>query len=265
MHAKQQMELTGWLAVSAETALGAFLSRDSVILEPYWTSSKIRLQRWNYALKTFEPVELNSASGYNPWPALETLIEEIVISEGATRLGAALICAFDEMHRQSEFTPLANSLYLSHMETRNRVVRIMLRSRAANEGMFDRFNRLRRTLEVWTDLLLSRFPIPGVAQRLAFDPHRERDYARDAKAGAVSDQLWLNDWRVALDRSWPEGTVNWVANPELNRRIMEGLFSCLRPDAFAAESLPLWVRDFWTHRAPEKVEYWLDRLDRLEA
>ncbi|HMP80563.1 MAG TPA: hypothetical protein PKD54_14005, partial [Pirellulaceae bacterium] len=155
MHARHQAEFAAWLAAHSFTVSQHLKSLQGLEIENYWLFSKLRLERWQAALKLFEKDLASSTPSHNPWPALETVVEEILLSEVLTRIWSAILLSADRQRQRDDLSGLVYSVFLRHLETKLRAFRMTLSAQATHTAAFDRINQLRRCTEKWTDLLLS--------------------------------------------------------------------------------------------------------------
>ena len=86
MHASQLAEIGSWVAIHSSNLIYGQQDQPMLVASNYWTSSKIRLQRWVTALKMFEQDIQHPQHGHDPWPALEIVVHEILVSELLTRV-----------------------------------------------------------------------------------------------------------------------------------------------------------------------------------
>ncbi|MBX3417646.1 MAG: hypothetical protein KF851_08595 [Pirellulaceae bacterium] len=266
MHARHQLEVAGWIAAHADTIVASMDCPDEVLFESFWLNTKTRTLRWHTALKTFELDLANPQPNYQPWPALEIILEEIIVSESLTRIWAAMAVALDERFHTDHFSPLGRSIFIGHMETRNRVMRMLLRFRSLNEVAFDRFNQIRRSVEKWTDLFLGLFPWPEIATQFAFDPKRLEEHHREnqnSEPALMADRIRL--WLASAEKAFSICCGKWSANPELNRRIVEGIFASIDLESFDDEPLPAIIRTLQRERAHADAQALLDQLTVLDA
>jgi hypothetical protein len=144
MHASQLAEIGSWIATHCGNFAYGQKTQSLSVSNEYWAASKCRLQRWITALKMFEHDVEHPSDDHDPWPALELVVQEILLSEFLTRIWAAAVHFHDHYQGSEELCGLANSVYVSHIEARNRAVRLLLAGQGMNEEVFDRANLLRR-------------------------------------------------------------------------------------------------------------------------
>lgn len=266
MHARQQTEIAAWLAVHSANLLAAARNHDGLLAEYYWTNSKSRAGRWNTALKIFADDFSRTESEHNPWPAFEIIAEEIFLSEMLTRVWSAYLVSFDVQAEKEEFSGLAYSVFITHVEAKNRVFRLLLSAQGKNEPAFERLNQLRRLVEKWTDLFLAWLPNPSVAQKFAFDKKRLADFAQER--GYYNDEQAAHQQQVLITsmmRGFSAPAGKWAANPELNRRILDGIVACLDQNALNQIELPAPLARFWMEKAHTDTQLLVERLNQLDA
>lgn len=265
MHARHQAESAAWIALNAPAVLRSSGRLEGLLAASYWSNAKARQVRWNAALKMFDEDIRNPDRSHNPWPAIETVLDEIIVSEMLTRVWSAVLVSVDEASGQGEMAGLAHSVFIGHMEARNRALRLLIGGRHLNERLFDRANQLRRNIEKWTDLFLAAIPNPQVARRFAFDRARFDDFR--GEQGLYPEQE-LSTRQQVLIRSMASMleslTGQWIANPELNRRIVDGILACLDREMFAPEGMPKFLQALWMERSHSDAALLLGQLESLE-
>jgi len=239
MHATQLAEIGGWLAINSNDFIHNHPTTNMKSAMRYWAASKCRLQRWQAALKVFEDDFANPCEMHNPWHALETVVQEILISEILTRVWTAVLVEHDRVLEHHEMQSIGHSVFIGHLEARNRALRLILNHRDSNAEAFDRLDEMRRRMERWTDLLLSRTSDLETGLKFGFDENRIRDFAQDRPVDGSEQQIHAQKLFLAsLSSSLKRGVTKWSANPDLNREIGAGVLSCLPGDRFDTVGLP---------------------------
>jgi|GEM_PF-499030 len=265
MHASQLAEIGSW--ISAHCGGLAYGQKTQALdaSNEYWTASKCRLQRWVTALKMFEKDIARPSEDHDPWPALEVIVQEILLSEFLTRIWAASVHFHDACQGTDELQGLANSTFVSHIEARNRAVRLLLAGQGSNEAVFDRFNSLRRKMERWTDLFLSQIPNLDVARKFAFDQNRVADFFSEKPD--QQDQAALRRQQILMASFHAEVSSigQFAANPVLNRKIAAGVLACFPSDRFDSTGLPKSARMLWLEKAQDDTQALVNELFDFEA
>ncbi len=271
MHASQLAEMGSWVALHSGNLIFGSQVQPMLVATKYWTASKLRLHRWNTALKMFEedmqrakdqPAE--SANDHDFWPALQAVAQEILVSEILTRVWSATMLSHDRHHQTDELTGLAHSVYLSHLEAKNRVLRLILSGRALHEPMFDRINMLRRRMERWTDLFLGQLPMGETAAMFSFDRNRVKDFYTEQRS--TLGEAYETRQRV-LNASFAADLLRDIvptsANPDLNREIASGVLACYPADRFDSLGLPKSTRMIWLEKAHTDAQVLIDQLVQM--
>jgi len=203
----------------------------------YWVAARQRFELWNQGLGRLTELE----SSGRPlaieawWQEHLPMIEEILVSETLTRVMAAVGAALDEEVDDREVQPVTQSIFLAHLECRNRVLRVLLFSRGRSVDDALRLNRLRRCVERWCDFLLA--PLvrtrPEMVQ-FAVDARRARAFAQESSADATdpcgSNVNWLT--AATLEMSLAAQCDRRVSLPQANRQLGEAVLACMRPELF---------------------------------
>lgn len=265
MHARLQAEFAAWIAAHSADVAPHFKQLDGLEIEAYWVHSKSRLQRWQAALKLFESDLIAQPVRHNPWPALETVVEEIILSEVLTRVWSALLLVIDRHRGRDDFSGLVYSVFLRHLEAKNRALRMMLSARELNPQAFERLNRLRRSVERWTDLLLASLAPTEVAAKFACDRQRHADFARERSAERPHDQrrraaVLQPSFQAALQAQ----SRRWGANPQLNRQIVESVLMAFDRNLVECVALPSAVVQLWLEKSTHDTAALVAALDRID-
>jgi hypothetical protein len=266
MHASQLAEIGSWVAIQSSNLIYGQQDQPMLAATNYWTSSKIRLQRWVTALKMFEQDVQHPQLGHDPWPALEIVVHEILVSELLTRVWSAAVLTHDWYHQSDELHGLAYAVHVSHVEAKNRAMRILLAGQSLNEAAFDRMNGVRRRIERWTDLFLGQLPRGEQACVFGFDRNRVRDFNNEHRQSLgpefATRQKILS---VSLMADLANDHVSYSANPELNREIACGILACFPSDRFDSNGLPKSANAVWLEKSQHDTQLLIDHLMNFET
>jgi len=248
MHARELIELAAIVSAHGPALIqsGERIAADSI--EQYWTTSKVRLDRWAWRLKSFaQQANTDAQRRRVQWPATRSVLEEILTGEVLTRVWTAVLCAHDRQRGTDEVEPVARSVMIGHMEARHRVLTLMVRGPGIDAEAAVKLNRLRRRAERWTDLLVGHLMGIHDVSEFAADPQRAKDFAQDLKDRSHfqgGQQVWplmLASLRAAFQRGLgPESP-----NADLNARIVASVLSCFPTEMFDSTGL---MRSLWLMR-----------------
>jgi hypothetical protein len=266
MHSSRLAELASWVAVNSGSLVYGSQDQPILVASSYWMTSKRRIQHWITALKMFEKDVHEHDENHDPWAALEIVIQEIFQSEILTRVWSATVLCHDWYRRSDELSGLAHSVHLSHLEVKNRALRIMLACDDIDELAIERLNALRRRTERWTDVFLGQLPFGNIAAQFAFDKKRVTDFQAE-KSESVEDQNQTR--RKVLQASFATDLIrnqsSYSANPELNQQIAGGVLACFPSDRFDSIGLPKSIKMAWLEKSHHDTQMLVDRLISFEA
>jgi hypothetical protein len=239
MHVRQLAQMAGWLAASDGGMQEPSRTGEGDCGMRYWSASKCRLQRWQTALKVFEKDFTEPDEMHDPWFAAEVVIQEILVSDLLTRVWTAMLVQSEGAPGHQERQSVGYSVFIGHLELRNRAMRLVLHNRASGQGAYDRINSLRLLLERWTDLLLSRIDNTEIAAQFGFDRHRVGDFAGDRHLEDSRRRRQMGTMlQASLAAALQDRLSACSANPDLNREIAAGILECCPMSLFETTGLP---------------------------
>lgn len=243
----------------------AILYRRSAIppeaMTQYWSASRNRFELWHQTIARYRKVEqTGDFTALRRWWQDHTIvIEEILVTEMLTRVIAAMAAGIDEAQQADEIAPVTHAVFVTHLEARNRIQRLMLFGRGNSVRETVRLNRLRQGVERWTDAMIGRLSSSSPNTiRYSFDPKRAADYAEESR-GCVSrvmretSSLLMN---AAMHDTLRQRTSDTSALPEANRAVAKSVMLMLRPDLFDSVGS---LKSLWLHR----LEFGAERTDRV--
>lgn len=238
MHARELIELAALVSVHGPDLVqsGERISAEGI--EQYWTTSKVRLDRWGRSLKEFAGL---SHPHKRQQGLIRGVLEEILTGEVLTRVWTAVLCAYDRQHGTDDAEPVARSVLIDHCEVRHRVLTLLVHGHGLDTGDAARLNRLRRRAERWSDLLIGNLAgMHGVGE-FAISPERANEFSKDLRdnGGEFAWSLTLASLRAAFQRGL--GLVS--PNEDLNARIAASILACFPAELFDSTGLfhSLWL------------------------
>lgn len=216
----------------------------------YWTSSRTRFELWHRALARYQRAETagNWIEMRQWWRDHTGVLEEIFVSELLTRVVAALAAGLDHERGEDELSPITHAIYLSHLETSNRVQRMMLFGRGGSVQTAVRLNRLRKGVQRWTDALLGQL-WSSVPEEIcyAIDPNRARSCASDARGEIGSETQETANWLLAaaMHDTLSRRCHSTASLPQANRSVGDSVMLMMRPELFDSVGT---LKSMWLHR-----------------
>lgn len=249
MHVRELVETSCWIADHA-TSFVAFSGPIAMEqIETYWAASRCRLDRWSTSLKALSTAKASSTPLLlqRKKPARLPLIEEILVSEVLTRVWTAVAAAHDQHRMRSELAPVCRSIFIGHLEARNRALQLLVNHNYTALEEAVTLNRLRRRCERWTDLLLSRIAGLVDVKDLAFDQERVSDFQRELGVGSTAANSSFA-WQLVLSSiraSFASGLTVESPSFDLNKKIAASILSCLSTELFDSTGQ---LKSTWVHR-----------------
>ena len=233
MHARDLVQLA--VLVSEHGAL--LVEHDERIalddLESYWTQSRARLNRWGQDLKVLSEGSWRGTSIDRP--DARALVEEILAAEVLTRVWTAVMFAYDRRHGFDDALPIAHGIYVGHLESRNRCLKLLVARHDLSTEEAAQLDRTRRAAERWSDLLVAPLTELDDVARFASDPARATRLARQL-SGEVHDAS-----RRALEVAFAHAAAVFLKsespNADLNAQVASAVLACFSADAFDTTGL----------------------------
>jgi hypothetical protein len=248
MHVSELVELAAIVSARGPGLIHSGQSIPTPSVEQYWTTSKVRLDRWAWRLKRFvEESQAGKRRPRDPWPEVRGVLEEILAGEVLTRVWTALLCAYDRHRGGDEVEPAARSVLIGHMEARHRALTLLVRGPGVDAESAVKLNRLRRRAERWTDLLLGHLVRLHEVSEFAFDPRRAGQFADDFRQRGLLQQdrqVWPLTL-AALRAAFRQGLSPRSPSADLNARIAGSILSCFASESFDSTGL---LRSLWLMR-----------------
>lgn len=242
MHCVQLARIAALIAAQGPSLI---LMRQAIPSEAtvrYWAAARQRFDLWNQGLGRFGDLENagRTLAIRAWWREHLAMIEEILVSEILTRVMAAIGAGLDADPTEGDIEPITQSVFRTHLEARNRVLRLLLFGRGGSVDEALRLNRLRRCAERWTDFLLGPMGKQHPeALRFAHDCGRAKAFGDDAADLQCSrDAAAVNALTMAtLDISLSSLSERRPALPQANRQLGQAVLACVRPELFDSHGL----------------------------
>lgn len=247
MFAGQQIELAGLIATHGPGLIAADHPPSPAAIDQYWIDSRERLDRWSSTLKAHQtnlrrPSVIHTSG---TWRTAIATIEEIIVSDVLTRVWTAVLTACD-MHRETAVAePVVRSIFIGHMELRNRALSALVKLPGIEPKEAVRINRLRRRCEGWLDMLLAYLHAHGDVGQFACNPDRLEQHAEDLASERSSPgghQVWPL-MLASLRAAFPRDLGTQSGNSSLNTRIASSILACYPSEVFDSTGLmkSLWL------------------------
>jgi len=235
MHVKELVEFGALIATHGPLLIGQEPLLAERHIQQYWLASRCRQDRWGRALRQFRD-ELALGCAQPAWVTIQPTMEEILVSELFTRVWTALCIVSDQHFRQTHLEPVARSVLFGHMEARNRVLTLLVKTQNAAGLEGARMNRLRSRVERWTDLLLAQLIDHHDVSEMAFQPQRAGEFNADRRheQASLPPQRARELTLAALHAAFARNLSVDSPNADLNRQIASAVLASFPPGVFDA-------------------------------
>jgi hypothetical protein len=208
-------------------------------LQNFWKHSRHRLHGWTFRLRSemgkfdsLEPELQESA-----WGRTEPILEQIFVSDLLTRVWAAVLTASDRRRQVPFAEPIARNVLVGHLEARHLALGMMVNCPQGQLRRVQRIDRLRRSMERWTDLLLGHLVCRYDVGEFAFEVQRAVDFGNDQIEGGLLQpgtpawRLLIAGLTLAIPKTHPTGPIR----SREHDRVVQSIIGAFPADAFAAD------------------------------
>ncbi|NLF69896.1 MAG: hypothetical protein GX575_12695 [Candidatus Anammoximicrobium sp.] len=261
MHAYELIELSALIAVNGQSFVRSPSRLPEASVSQYWSVSRARFDRWARTLMT-DLDRLRSCCQKAPSACCHArpVLEEIFTGELLTRIWTAVACQHDRQWGTSYVSPIVRSVFLGHLEARNRALNFMFHAQDHDLDAVLAINRVRNRSERWTDMLLAYLtPLCDVA-KVAFERKRVVDFAEDVR-DLFRQPNAAQSWQLlqgALHNSFGDCLAENGPNSDLNAQLASSILAGFRLETFDAtgELGSLWMQriEYTTATAESLIE-----------
>jgi len=244
MHACELVEFAGLLATNGPLIIRHSERLSNSGLEQYWTASKCRQESWSRTLNRFsrQVQYANSNEVAAAWQEIRPLLDEILTTEILTRVWTAVCCGFEQRRGLDEASPVVRNVLAGHLESRHRVLNLMVYGHGLRVEEAVELNRMRRRNERWTDVLLGQLAETTKVSEFACSANRVHEFAADMRNAHRPETAWsllLTSLRTSYRRTQGDA----AHSDEFNHRIVAGILACLPSELFDTTGMlkSLWV------------------------
>ena len=147
--------------------------RRSAALE-LWLIARYRQENWLHDLAQHRDAisRPGTSRRVQLWAEIMPVIQEVLLSEPLSRVVAYVASVWESRSIDHELAPLALSTLAAHVEARNRCLHLIVFGQGLAVENAVKVNRLRRSLENYTDQLLACLPTVANPGHFAFEPRQ---------------------------------------------------------------------------------------------
>lgn len=231
MIVRQLAELAGTLSVHALQIVESPFPDSAESLERLRDSSNKRTEAWSMRMQDLETAANCWPGLYRAGDAKSPLIEEILVSEMLARVVGAILIGQAEHSGETRIRRTASELFLDAQKARRMVLGKMLEMADDRNPSVQKLDRLRRSAERWTDILLG--PLAGRfrVRHLIFEPRRSEEFGQAILphlATGTAGKMIAAGIRVGF----PETILGVPAHAGLHRDMAAAVLAWLPSDLF---------------------------------
>ncbi len=230
MNIAQTTELAALIATHSKHVIESPQPLPEEALRNYWHYSRKQLVHWMNGLNRLDTQRIlekeSEAELLQRDIAVQSIIEEIFVTEILTRVWTAVLSATDQRRSVQYAEPVARGVLLSHLQARRRAL-ISLVDGHLSPMRVGSLNKLRRRCERWTDFLLGQLAPQYEIDDFAFDSQRAYDLGQNSSS-ITAQPLLLAGMRIGFS------TFDFVNRPasQIQQKIISSVLASFPIDAF---------------------------------
>ncbi len=250
MHAAYLASLASTLTGYASALLAISVPVRPHALEQYWLTCRFRHEHWCEQLAAHRHAIQSQGVSHRSrsWHQIVPIIQEVLLSEPLARCVAYLAQVFEERGIDRSFAPLARNAFSIQVEARHRCLHLIVFGQGLSVETAVKLNRLRRSVESYTDELLSNLPPIENMDDFCFDSVAVRDLqAKWMQAGQTANppaMLLMNLFSEGLRRAIAADLDERVGNLRMNFKLSQAVLGLLPEalfDSFGYPKAPRWL------------------------
>jgi hypothetical protein len=188
-------------------------------------------------LARLDPIAADLSSAAGPggraWRDIRAVFADILGSDLAVRVWAAVLIGHDRASQISSAGPIARSVLLHHLEVRRKLLALLVGNDAAANDCAE-IDRLRRRLEHWSDLAIGHLVYRHGAGECAFDLRRAMEFGEEQSAdgGEVPPASAWDVYLVCLRSVFPDVELTGGVYADLREELFHSILACFPDEAF---------------------------------
>jgi len=201
----------------------------STALYDFWFHGQEHLKQRR---KVFEPLTTEDIKREISEKELELIFKDFFTEEMLIRVITAVLTAADKKRNQCQAEPIARSLLLSFLEVKRLALTVLVSEKHLSLESLKRINRIRRSIERWTDLFLGQFVLRFGLGEFAHDVDRSKDFGEDQTSNHNTPhpvQIW-DLITAGLRISFPSGLTSKIGDNW--EQMLGAIMACYPADCF---------------------------------
>ncbi|QDV19274.1 hypothetical protein Pan153_39390 [Gimesia panareensis] len=199
------------------------------ILCDFWSHGQKHIK---YRRATLEALSQSESKIEASQAELEIIFKDFFAEEMLIRVVTAVFTASDHQRGQCQAEPIARSLFLSFLDVKRTILKILVSEQGFSNEIMKRINATRRSIERWTDMLLGQYVQRFGLEEFAHDAERARDFGEDQlsqSSAPHAGQAW-NLIMAGLRVSFPSGLTSQTSDHW--EAMLGAVLSCYPSDCF---------------------------------
>lgn len=145
-------------------------------LYDFWFHGQEHLKQRRKVLEPFANADGDSSISEKE---LEVILKDFFAEEMLVRVVTAVFTAADKRRNQCQAEPISRSLFLSFLDVKKLALTILVSEKHMSLETLKSINRIRRSIERWTDLFLGQLVFRFGLEEFAHETARSRDFGED--------------------------------------------------------------------------------------
>jgi hypothetical protein len=240
------VELIGTVSAHSPNLIESPSPLPGAALRQYAELSRIRVRHWRAVFQDL-PHEIDAIPA-ELQPLLrdraESLFVDLLAGGLVARVWGAVLTACDRSRRTVAAERVARGVLAGQWQVQEAAARLLAESRHVTNERAGRLDRLRRTMERWTDLLLGHLVRRYAVVDFAYDLSRALDFGHEqVRDGWETRQDLIWDLHLlCLRTGFPQFQLPGGIQAIWRKKLMSSILSCLPPDLFQGDGPLLSVR-----------------------
>ena len=200
----------------------------------FWSHGQKHIKHRRATLEAFAQSELKIEASVDE---LEIIFRDFFAEEMLIRVVTAIFTAADQRRGQCQAEPIARSLFLSFLDVKRIILKILVSEQGLSTDTLKRINTTRRSIERWTDMLLGQYVQRLGLDEFVHDVERARDFGEDqlSEQNAIHAAQTWNLINAGLRVSFPSGltsqsTADWET-------MLSAVLACFPADCFSQAAI----------------------------
>lgn len=246
MNLRQAIELTGVISAHSPNLIEAREPLPAAALDRYRDSSLARIQSWQRSLDELpdELIKAPAGARCRIWQRAEPMLVDVLAGELTARVWGAVLTACGRARRSTAAERIAREVLKGQIEARECVLRLLTDGPFLTLERVVKLDRLQKSLQRWTDLLLGHLVRRHALKDFPFDLERSLDFGEEQLRDsweAQQDQVW-GLYFVCLRSQFPATALPVGIYAEWRDEIFRSMLACLAGPLFLDDGLLKSVR-----------------------